>query len=69
MLDKSLKSIETKGKGKFQNMGKFGRMILIFVIITALVGAAYFCFQFFNRKINCEEGYFLAGSNQCLSCS
>ena len=43
-------------------------MVIVFVVLAVIIAAGYFCFQFFNRKIVCDEGYFLSDENQCKNC-
>jgi hypothetical protein len=49
-------------------MGKLGKIIVSLVFLSILFGVGYFCFQFFNRNIICQEGEYLDEAKQCLTC-
>jgi beta-lactamase regulating signal transducer with metallopeptidase domain len=68
-FEKATRSSMKKSKSSFKKMGKVGKMMMIFIIVGVLIGVSYFVVKFFNRKIICEEGFYLSDLNQCVGCS
>lgn len=68
-FERGTKSSMKKSKAPFKKVGKFGKIMTILTIVAVLVGVSYFVFEFFNRKIVCEEGFYLSDLNQCVGCS
>jgi len=68
LLERNQREKINTRKLSFKKMGKLGKIMVLLVIVGLIAGTGYFCFRFFHRNIECQEGEYLDGSKQCLSC-